>query len=418
MRYQVSKILETSDTPLRTDAGIFMVRDLLGRVRISVSDVLEDDVEPRKALRHLAESLNSVLGAHGYAANEAVLFVDSAMLQDLRDGALEVHPGVYWVDRLVTGRDWWTIGRSRPERSAKRYTLYSVKGGVGRSTTSVVLAWQLGQRGERVLVVDLDLESPGLSSAILDEQMLPRFGVTDWFVEDLVSQGDHVIDEMTATPPWALDFDGEVHVVPAHGRDPGEYLAKMGRVYMDTELRWTARLEHLLSQLEERYEPTIVLLESRSGLHDIAAVTVTNLDAHVFLFAVDSESHWADYDTLFRHWQTLGVASAIRERLSVVSALTPFRDTEQYLQRFRERAWNLFRDRLYDEVDPSARSGSEYSFDVDDEDAPHDPFTIHWTSGFAPGGASLRTLEQTTVTQAYVQFIIRFHEFVKGQVVR
>ena len=226
MRYQVSKILETFDTPLRTDAGIFMVRDLLGRVRISVSDVLEDDVEPRKALRHLAESLNSVLGAHGYAANEAVLFVDSAMLQDLRDGALEVHPGVYWVDRLVTGRDWWTIGRSRPERSAKRYTLYSVKGGVGRSTTSVVLAWQLGQRGERVLVVDLDLESPGLSSAILDEQMLPRFGVTD-----------------------------------------------------------------------------------------------------------------------------------------------------------------------------------------------HDPFTIHWTSGFAPGGASLRTLEQTTVTQAYVQFIIRFHEFVKGQVV-
>ena len=130
-----------------------------------------------------------------------------------------------------------------------------------------------------------------------------------------------------------------------------------------------------------------------------------------------SESHWADYDTLFRHWQTFGVASAIRERLSVVSALTPFRDTEQYLQRFRERAWNLFRDRLYDEVDPFARSGSEYSFDVDDEDAPHDPFTIHWTSGFAPGGASLRTLEQTTVTQAYVQFIIRFHEFVKGQVV-
>ena len=40
-----------------------------------------------------------------------------------------------------------------------------------------------------------------MSSAILDEQMLPRFGVTDWFVEDLVSQGDHVIDEMTATHP-------------------------------------------------------------------------------------------------------------------------------------------------------------------------------------------------------------------------
>ena len=147
MRYQVSKILETFDTPLRTDAGIFMVRDLLGRVRISVSDVLEDDVESREALWHLAERLNSVLGAHGYAANEAVLFVDSAMLQDLRDGALEVHPGVYWVDRLVTGRDWWTIGRSRP--GAEREALYSLLGQgwcrtkhyLGRSRMATRAAW-------------------------------------------------------------------------------------------------------------------------------------------------------------------------------------------------------------------------------------------------------------------------------------
>ena len=147
MRYQVSKILETSDTPLRTDAGIFMVRDLLGRVRISVSDVLEDDVEPREALRHLAESLNSVLGAHGYAASEAVLFVDSAMLQDLRDGALEVHPGVYWVDRLVTGRDWWTIGNPS---GAEREALYSLLGQgwcrtkhyLGRSCMATRAAWR------------------------------------------------------------------------------------------------------------------------------------------------------------------------------------------------------------------------------------------------------------------------------------
>ena len=52
---------------------------------------------------------------------------------------------------------------------------------------------------------------------------------------------------MTAFPPWLLDFDGEVHVVPAHGREPGEYLAKLGRVYLDHEGPWTTRLGRMLA---------------------------------------------------------------------------------------------------------------------------------------------------------------------------
>ena len=95
---------------------------------------------------------------------------------------------VYWVDRLVTGRDWWTVSDSLHTESPGRCTLFSVKGGVGRSTTAAVLAWHLSRKGERVLVVDLDLESPGLSSAMLDAHARPKFGVTDWFVEDLVGQ--------------------------------------------------------------------------------------------------------------------------------------------------------------------------------------------------------------------------------------
>ena len=97
-----------------------------------------------------------------------------------------------------------------------------------------------------------------------------------------------------------------------------------------------------MSQLERTSQPSIVLLESRSGLHDIAAATVTDLGAEVLLFAIDSESHWTDYDILFRHWQSHELATTIRERLSIVSALTPELDTKRYLQRFRERSWDLF----------------------------------------------------------------------------
>ena len=411
MRGQVSKLLTASRKSL-AEQRVYLVRDLLGRVRISVSEVIGADESSRAALQLFARSLQTALGAHGYPAEVGVLFVDTAMLDRLETGATRIDRNVYWVDRLVTGGDWWTVGDPRPDRNVTRYTLYSVKGGVGRSTTAAVLSWHLARNGQRVLVVDLDLESPGLSSAMLDRDSLPRFGVTDWFVEDLVGQGDHVIDAMAVWPSWGMDFDGEVNVVPAHGKEPGEYLAKLGRVYMDKDMPWTARLERMLSQLEERYDPSIVLLESRSGLHDIAAATVTDLDAQVLLFAINSDSHWTDYGMLFHHWQTHGLAWRIRERLSIVSGLTPELDTEQYLQRFRERAWELFMDHVYDDVDPADHPAGDYSFDIFDQGAPHDPMPIHWTRGLA-ADASLHDLEQAIVDQAYTQFLARFDELAR-----
>lgn len=155
----------------------------------------------------------------------------------------------------------------------------------------------------------------------------------------------------------------------------------------------------------------MVLLESRSGLHDIAAATVTDLDAQVLLFATDSESNWTDYEILFRHWQEHRLAPNIRERLSIVSALTPELHTDEYLSGFRERAWDLFRDYLYDEVAEGTESGDPFSFDLLDEDVPHNPIAIHWNRGLA-AGTSLRNLEPTTLNQAYAPFLRQFDELI------
>ena len=418
IRKLVVNAVKQSD-PIPDEIGpVYLVRNLYGKVSISAPEDAEADNAVRRALESLAVRLREALGAHGSPAGEPVLFVGRALLDDLRGVARKI-PGascVYFVDRLVTEAGWWTVGGSDADSTADgppagripaRWTLYSVKGGVGRSTTAAVLAWHLARTGRRVLVADLDLESPGLSSAMLEPDRRPELGVADWFVEDLVGQGDRVVEHMTTAPQWTQDFDGDVRVVPAHGADAGDYLAKLGRVHMDTDVTWTARLRRLLERLESCFKPEVVLLESRSGLHDIAAATVTDLDAQVLLFATDSDSHWDDYNLLFRHWQRHGLATRIRERLSIVSALTPELDTERYLQRFREHAWHLFRDGLYDDLSSPGDAGDAFSFDLDDEDAPHAPLPIHWTRGLAAGG-SLRNLEESTVRQAYASFLERF----------
>ena len=396
---------------------LYLVRNLFGKVHVSAPETVEADESCRDALGRLAKGLGEALGAHGHPSGDAVLFVEPALLDELGETVQEIDglDGVYWVDLLMTGGDWWTVSPpKRPRGRSRRCTLFSVKGGVGRSTTAAVLAWRLARAGERVLVVDLDLESPGLSSAMIEPRAQPDLGVADWFVEDLVGQGERVIERMTAEPSWSRDFDGEVRIAPAHGSRPGEYLAKLGRVYMGRPAgeSWSRRLGDMLSRLEERHAPTFVLLESRSGLHDVAAAAVTDLDADVLLFATDSESTWTDYGILFRHWRDRGLATAIRERLSIASALTPELDTERYLQGFRQRAWDLFREHLYDEVDPSS-PGDEFSFGLDDDDAPHRPAPILWNRGLA-AGASLRDPEKNTpaVRQAYTTFLKWFDEGV------
>ncbi len=390
---------------------VYLVRNLLGTVRLAATEEAESDDPLRLALEDLGRKLSNALGPYGSGDQALVLWLAESLINGLRDARRKFLPGVYWVDRLVVGGGWWTVGDHRPDRIPARYTLYSAKGGVGRSTTAVVLARHLAAKSINVLVLDLDLESPGLASAVLPPENQPTYGVTDWFVEDLVDQGDRVLDDMTGSPPWARDLPGSVWIVPAHGREPGEFLAKLGRVYVDAAVElWPRRLNRLVTGLEEALRPTVVLIESRSGLHDIAAATVTDLDAEVLLFGVDSPSTWMDYEILFDHWRRQGLAARMRDRLSIVSALTPETGEEPYWERFRERAWDLFRDRLYDALSGANDDDPEaVSHDMDSQDAAHSPLVIRWNRGLA-GGTDLRRFEESAVQQAYSSFLRSFDQ--------
>lgn len=409
---RVESILSSMDlAPLqRTD--IYLVRDLYGRVRIIADEPASDSIQG--VLVELATRLSRELGAHGHPPDASFLTLDTPASALLGSSVRRMSGNIFWVDRMITGDGWRTV--NAPASRRNRYTLFSVKGGLGRSTTAVVLAWHLARQGERVLVVDADMESPGLSSAVLDPAAHPEFGIVDWFVEDLVGQGAHVLEHMVGTPAWAQDLEGSVAVAPAHGRCAGEYLAKLGRVYLDTESPWTERLDRVITSLEEAWQPSIVVIESRSGLHDVAAATVTDVGAHVMLFATDSESAWSTYEMVFSHWRDHRIAEKMRARLSIVSALTPETDTDQYLARFTERSWHLFREYLYDGVEPPYTNDA-FSFDVRESPAPHSPLPIHWNRGLA-AGSSLQKIDVVPVTLAYSAFLQSFDSHVRPATAR
>lgn len=275
------------------------------------------------------------------------------------------------------------------QRSVPRLVFFGLKGGVGRSTALVMLAYQLARAGKQVLLIDLDLESPGLSGLLLPPDRLADFGVVDWLVEDAVGQGADVAQRMVSSSPLSGNLRHEIRVAAAIGNGDVYYLDNLSRAYADVSAgdrprRFSERIQRLVRTLEEKEKPDVVLIDSRAGMHDLAALSIVGLASTAFLFATDAAQGWQGYRSLFTHWQSRpAVARNVRERLKMVSSLFPESDQAVRARRFLERSYTLFADTLYDEVKAGGAVPDDrdlFNFDIDDIAAPHYPLRIRWSS--------------------------------------
>ncbi|WP_197040935.1 KGGVGR-motif variant AAA ATPase [Chondromyces apiculatus] len=378
-------------------------RDLEGRtvlirdVQGGISVLTESPKGPRT--EELARELSEQLGAFGGDASEVLLFpedlFDAERIFQSSDARplfparlLETGPdNVLLLEREITGLDWMRAPLPVPDSSegeAPRMTFFGLKGGVGRSTALTLVARALARAGSRVLVFDLDLESPGLGPLLLPRARAPRFGIVDYLVEEAVGQDDEeLLANMVATSPLVLDAAGEVLVVPAGGAE-GHYLAKLGRAYQPSASKdgvheLAERIDALITGLARREHADVVLIDSRAGLHDLAAFAVTRLRAQSLLFGVATEQTFHGYRLLFEDWRSHPQLASFRDNLRMVAALVPETGRPEYMKRFVESSHEIFLETLYEEASERDSDDVEpFNFDVHDETAPHHPLTIFW----------------------------------------
>lgn len=420
----------TAATPIR------LVRDIYGRLRFAL-DCNEAEVpdtltaELMAAAKTLGAFTTSIKPLTRDSFTDAAAFFDSTDWHDTRvsqemdeDGTAQPDITIRLMDRQLTGQDWL-----RPPSNADapqvvspdavsrphRLVFFGIKGGVGRSTALTMVAWGLARQGKRVLLLDLDLESPGLSGLLLPSERVAEFGLVDWLVEDAVGQGDTVLGSMISTSPLADTTTGGITVAAAMGHAEQDYLAKLSRVYADVpgphgSQSMGVRIRRMLEDIEQREQPDVVLIDSRAGLHDLAAVSITSLADTALLFATDSPQTWHGYRQLFAHWQRRpDVAARVRDRLALVRALTPKSDRERGVKRFQQEAYALFAETLYDDVPPAsatpdaADAALEQYFhpSESDESAPHFPILVDWDERFQEFDPRLRT-EQGGTTDAQI----------------
>lgn len=405
-----------------SDGSVRLIRDIFGRVRFAI-DIAQAECPPE--LRTHLEKAQQSLGR--YASAPDLIFRESFAFPDAVFGAPDWHRTIVplghdeegisrgevelqLLDRQVTGHDWLLPVDEDDAHRPHRIVFFGLKGGVGRSTALCMTAWGLARQGKSVLLIDLDLESPGLSGLVLPPERVAEFGVMDWLIEDAVGQGQTVLGSMVSASPLGETTEGAIRVAAAMGQGESDYLAKLARAYADAPgphgpLRMGARLRRMVEELEAKESPDVVLIDSRAGLHDLAAAAITGLADTALLFATDNAQTWQGYAQLFTHWQRRpDVVRHVRERLALVRALTPKRDREDGVKLFHRKAYELFANCLYDSIPPnSPEAQSDYFHPIEgDEAAPHFPILVDWDEMFQEFDPSLRP-EKGGASEAKIQ---------------
>jgi formylglycine-generating enzyme required for sulfatase activity/cellulose biosynthesis protein BcsQ len=193
-------------------------------------------------------------------------------------------------------------------RAGRIVTFYSYKGGTGRSMALANVAWILANSGRRVLMIDWDLEAPGLhryfEPFLSDKTLEQSSGIID-FVRDFATvavageaaDGQDRCEQYSnllahaVTIEWDFPRGGLLHMVPA-GRQDAAYPVRVNSFdWQDfyERLRGGILLETVKQNLRGIYD--FILIDSRTGVSDTSGIcTIQMPDELVVCFTLNRQS--------------------------------------------------------------------------------------------------------------------------------
>lgn len=311
---------------------------------------------------------------------------------DARGRVLERH-------RAKTG--WFEAPSKPPWRAGKGspavVLFYSFKGGVGRSTALAATALNLASAGDRVVVIDADLDAPGVGGLLAgDASETARWGVVDYLLEQPVlksvpEDGGNSVqleDYYHRCPASLFAGSGEILVFPSGRFDSGRYLDKLARLdYGAPSEDGTHPFVALLEQIRSDLAPDWILVDSRAGLGDVSGFLTGGVcHAHVLLGTL-SESSWQGLELVLERLGADPVRRGQRQADTImVAAMVPRSDEAVYrnsVARFTDRARDVFSERYYAAPDPALADSFWTLDDIEGGEAPHVPIVLRYDERLA-----------------------------------
>lgn len=171
-------------------------------------------------------------------------------------------------------------------------TFYSFKGGVGRSTALAFVANILAMRGHRVVMMDFDIEAPGLSfMSPSDTSGRATYGVLDYLHQRYLTPDENMPAIAECIERIEIPTRGELYRVPAGEYDEG-YIHRLA----DLDIRLLYQREknpihQLLDDVKTYLDPDVILIDARTGFTEIGAIALFDMaDLGIICFSPTDQS--------------------------------------------------------------------------------------------------------------------------------
>lgn len=166
-------------------------------------------------------------------------------------------------------------------------TFYSFKGGVGRTLALVNIGIELARTGRRVILVDFDLEAPGIDTFDQTRPREPHPGIVEYVSAFLATSKSPDARDYIYEALGVAKQDGRLWVMPA-GKGDEEYSKNLSSIdwqKLYDQHNGFLMTEDLKEQWKASFDPEYVLIDSRTGHTDIGGICTRQLpDAVVTLF--------------------------------------------------------------------------------------------------------------------------------------
>jgi MinD-like ATPase involved in chromosome partitioning or flagellar assembly len=367
-----------------------IIDDIFGKLRALIWLA---DSAPQDFVDQLTALMKGTLGVYWsglWVANGANP-ADSKLYDELWRTSSEIAPLLRASER-VRSRGFWIMPPSEPawpvsEDHPPVIAFYSFKGGVGRTTALGSFAIQRARIGETVVVIDLDLDAPGVGT-LLDSgtpDTEEQFGIVDYLIELPINPQLNLSDYYHLC--LSATVRGQIFVFPA-GRMDADYLVMLAR--LDLEPASDSAKHPLLQMLDharKELTPDWILLDCRAGLSEASGFALSGLANLTVLLGTTSTQSWQGLRLVIERLGAQRVERGLPQaECLVVQTMTPENPetAESARSTFRTEAENIFKEAYYAE-DPSDEDDDTFWYvrDMESEDAPHQPSVLYYSQRLA-----------------------------------
>jgi cellulose biosynthesis protein BcsQ len=370
-----------------------LLDDLFGRIRVIVwvgSDAQKDEVRPP-----LAAALSAAVGQPYWTGEIWARSPETSKSDDVvyarawQQGRAVDSAGKVRLSDQVRSRLSWLAGPRDPpwdaatatHQGARIVAFHSFKGGVGRSTALAAFAIRRARAGERVVVLDLDFDAPGVGTLLAADAAgtIAPWGICDYLIERPHSPVQ-LADYFHTCAREGVTGSGAIHCFPA-GQLNDDYLTKVARLDLEAAPE-TRILEPLLEDVRVELKPDWILLDARAGLSPVAGMLLSGLAHTYVLFATAAGQSWPGLRRVLHRLgaERLLVGSKQADCILVQALVPESADVASDARaEFAARAEQEFEDHYYAESADEPADDVWSVDDIDSSDAPHVAVPLSYT---------------------------------------